>query len=89
VNESEPLVQCCAALAAGLQIRGLLSRTAKKRNPEARLALSLRASAGGCRCEASCYAPGLGDAETVTNTKVAGATPKWKWAGSDATVFSY
>jgi predicted peroxiredoxin len=31
----------------------------------------------------------LGDAETVTNTKVAGATPMWEWAGSDATIFSY
>jgi predicted peroxiredoxin len=31
----------------------------------------------------------LGDAETVANAKVAGATPVWEWAGSDATVFSY
>jgi len=31
----------------------------------------------------------LGEAETVANTKVAGATPMWEWAGGDATVFSY
>jgi predicted peroxiredoxin len=31
----------------------------------------------------------LGDAEKVPNAKVAGATPVWEWAGSDATVFSY
>lgn len=31
----------------------------------------------------------LADAETVPNTKVAGATPMWEWAGSDSTVFSY
>ena len=31
----------------------------------------------------------LGDVDTVTSTKVAGATPMWEWAGSDATVFSY
>jgi predicted peroxiredoxin len=31
----------------------------------------------------------LGDAEKVPNAKIAGATPLWEWAGSDATVFSY
>jgi predicted peroxiredoxin len=31
----------------------------------------------------------LGDAEKLPNTKVAGATPMWEWAGNDATVFSY
>ena len=31
----------------------------------------------------------LQDAEKVTNTKVAGATPMWEWAGNDTTVFSY
>jgi predicted peroxiredoxin len=31
----------------------------------------------------------LGEAEKVVNTKVAGATPMWAWAGDDATVFSY
>jgi predicted peroxiredoxin len=32
----------------------------------------------------------LDDAETAgENVKVAGATPMWEWAGSDATVFSY
>jgi predicted peroxiredoxin len=32
---------------------------------------------------------GLGDAETVANTSVVGATPMWEWAGNDTTVFSY
>ena len=40
-------------------------------------------------CPICLTARDLGDAETVTNTKVAGATPMWEWAGSDATVFSY
>ena len=31
----------------------------------------------------------LGDAETIPNAKVAGATPLWEWAGGDTTVFSY
>ena len=31
----------------------------------------------------------LTDAEKVANTKVAGATPMWEWAGDDTTVFSY
>jgi len=31
----------------------------------------------------------LEDAERVSNTQVAGASPMWEWAGSDATVFSY
>ena len=31
----------------------------------------------------------LTDAEKVGNTKVAGATPMWEWAGDDTTVFSY
>jgi len=30
----------------------------------------------------------LGDAEKVPNARIAGATPVWEWAGSDATVFS-
>ena len=40
-------------------------------------------------CPICLAARDLGDAETVTNTKVAGATPMWEWAGSEATVFSY
>jgi predicted peroxiredoxin len=32
---------------------------------------------------------GLDDAERLANTKVAGATPMWQWAGDDTTVFSY
>jgi predicted peroxiredoxin len=32
---------------------------------------------------------GLGDAETVPNVRVVGATPMWEWVGSDTTVFSY
>ena len=40
-------------------------------------------------CPICLTARDLGDAETVTNTKVAGATPMWEWAGSDATIFSY
>jgi predicted peroxiredoxin len=31
----------------------------------------------------------IDDAEKVANSKIAGATPMWEWAGSDATVFSY
>ena len=31
----------------------------------------------------------LTDAEKVANTKVAGATPMWEWAGNDTTIFSY
>lgn len=31
----------------------------------------------------------LGEAERVPGTQVAGASPMWEWAGSDATVFSY
>ena len=31
----------------------------------------------------------LGEAETVQNTQVVGASPMWEWAGSDTTVFSY
>jgi predicted peroxiredoxin len=31
----------------------------------------------------------LGEAETVANTKVVGASPMWEWAGDDTTVFSY
>jgi predicted peroxiredoxin len=32
---------------------------------------------------------GLQDAEKVANSRTAGATPMWEWAGDDATVFSY
>jgi predicted peroxiredoxin len=32
---------------------------------------------------------GLKDAEKVANSRIAGATPMWEWAGDDATVFSY
>jgi predicted peroxiredoxin len=32
---------------------------------------------------------GLADETTVSNAKVAGATPMLEWVGSDATVFSY
>ncbi len=31
----------------------------------------------------------LGAAEKVANSRIAGATPMWEWAGSDTTVFSY
>ena len=31
----------------------------------------------------------LGDAETVSNARIAGATPVWEWAENDTTVFSY
>jgi predicted peroxiredoxin len=31
----------------------------------------------------------LGEAETVANTKVVGASPMWEWAGDETTVFSY
>ena len=49
------------------------------------------ANAGGelWLCPICLTARGLGEAETVANAKVAGATPMWEWAGSDATVFSY
>ncbi|HEY7603902.1 MAG TPA: DsrE family protein [Gaiellaceae bacterium] len=49
------------------------------------------AEAGGelWLCPICLNSRGLGEAETVANAKVAGATPMWEWAGSDATVFSY
>jgi predicted peroxiredoxin len=49
------------------------------------------AEAGGelWLCPICLTARGLEDAEKVPNAKVAGATPMWEWAGSDATVFSY
>ena len=31
----------------------------------------------------------LTDVEKIANTKVAGATPMWEWAGNDTTIFSY
>ena len=40
-------------------------------------------------CPICVEARDLGDAEKVPNAKVAGATPMWEWAGSNATVFSY
>ena len=40
-------------------------------------------------CPICLSARDLGDAEKLPNTKVAGATPMWEWAGNDATVFSY
>ena len=40
-------------------------------------------------CPICLGARGLDDAEKIPNAKVAGATPMWEWAGSDATVFSY
>jgi predicted peroxiredoxin len=49
------------------------------------------AEAGGelWLCPICLNARDLGEAETVASVKVAGATPMWEWAGSDATVFSY
>lgn len=49
------------------------------------------ADAGGelWLCPICLTARDLGEAETVPNAKVAGATPMLEWAGSDATVFSY
>ena len=49
------------------------------------------ADAGGelWLCPICLDARDLGEAETVANAKVAGATPMLEWAGSDATVFSY
>ncbi len=49
------------------------------------------ADAGGelWLCPICLDARDLGEAETVANAKVAGATPMSEWAGSDATVFSY
>ena len=49
------------------------------------------ADAGGelWLCPICLNARGLEDAEKVPNATVAGATPMWEWAGSDATVFSY
>ena len=40
-------------------------------------------------CPICLNARGLADEEKVANTKVAGATPMWEWAGDDTTVFSY
>jgi predicted peroxiredoxin len=49
------------------------------------------AEAGGevWLCPICVAARGLDDAEKVPNSKIAGATPMWEWAGNDATVFSY
>lgn len=49
------------------------------------------AEAGGelWLCPICVSARGLADAEKLPNVKIAGATPMWEWAGSDATVFSY
>jgi predicted peroxiredoxin len=49
------------------------------------------AEAGGelWLCPICVTSRGIDDAEKVPNAKVAGATPMWEWAGSDATVFSY
>ncbi len=49
------------------------------------------ADAGGelWLCPVCLGARDLGDAETIPNAKVVGATPMWDWAGSDTTVFSY
>ncbi len=40
-------------------------------------------------CPICLSARGLSESEMVANTKVAGATPMWEWAGDDTTVFSY
>lgn len=40
-------------------------------------------------CPICVNARGLGDREFVGNSKIAGATPVWEWAGDDTTVFSY
>ena len=40
-------------------------------------------------CPICLDARGLGEADKVGNTKVAGATPMLEWVGDDATVFSY
>jgi predicted peroxiredoxin len=40
-------------------------------------------------CPICVEARDLGEAEKVANVRIAGATPMWEWAGSDATVFSY
>ena len=40
-------------------------------------------------CPVCLSARGLDEAEMVSNTKVAGATPMWEWAGTSTTVFSY
>jgi predicted peroxiredoxin len=40
-------------------------------------------------CPICVDARGLTDAEKVPNSKIAGATPLWEWAGDEATVFSY
>jgi predicted peroxiredoxin len=40
-------------------------------------------------CPICLNARGLADEEMAGNTKVAGATPMWEWAGEGTTVFSY
>jgi predicted peroxiredoxin len=40
-------------------------------------------------CPICVNARGLQDEEKVPNSKIAGATPMWQWAGDDTTVFSY
>ncbi len=49
------------------------------------------AGAGGelWLCPICLSARDLGDAETIANAKVAGATPMWEWIGDGATVYSY
>jgi predicted peroxiredoxin len=49
------------------------------------------AEAGGewWLCPICVDARGLADAPRVENSRIAGATPVWEWAGSGATVFSY
>src|SRR3954471_21774135 len=40
-------------------------------------------------CPICVNARGLNDEEKVANVTIVGATPMWKWAGDDTTVFSY
>ncbi|HST17708.1 MAG TPA: DsrE family protein [Gaiellaceae bacterium] len=40
-------------------------------------------------CPICWNARGLAESETVSNARIAGATPVWEWIGDDAIVFSY
>lgn len=58
--------------------------------PLERLAEQFAAASGELwLCPVCLNARDLGEAEKVSNTKVADATPVWEWAGGDTTVFSY
>ena len=77
--------------AVRLGLPGSLSGVVCKDCPPLERLAEQFAEAGGelWLCPICLSARDLDEAEKLPNTKVAGATPMWEWAGSDATVFSY